>query len=436
MAAALSAPLVVPPSILDTDLYKFTMQQAIMRKFPDVPATYRFTNRNHATTRFSRRCFERFRAAVARFSLLKLTQEEKAWLAETCPYLDAEYLDYLEKFRFVPEQVVMQFIHEPRPEDGPEEDYGQIEIEAVGPWVETILWEVPLMACLSETYFQTCDRDWGYEGLEDTAYTKGKTLLSAGCAFNEFGTRRRRDRRTHEAVVRELVKAQQDVELDGTEGKKGKLLGTSNVHFARLFGLNPVGTIAHEWFMGVAALTGYENANGRALDLWEEVYPAASPGVSLIALTDTFTTDAFFKDFAADAERAARWTGLRQDSGDPKLFAPRVKEFYESLGVDPREKLLVYSDALTVAKCLDLQKQCEELGLQKVSFGIGTHLTNDFRSISSGGKKKSKALNMVIKLREVGGQPCVKLSDDLSKTTGDKGTVKHVIETYHLGGKM
>jgi len=431
MASAFLA-LAVPPSILDTDLYKLTMQQAIFRKFPDVHATYRFTNRNPDTTRFSRKCFERFRAAVARFSLLQLTREERAWLAETCPFLHPEYLDYLEKFRFEPEQVRMEF--QPAPREGDAEEWGQIKIEAVGPWVETILWEVPLMACLSETFFQTCDRDWSYAGLEETAFEKGRALLLAGCSFNEFGTRRRRDIRTHEAVVRELVRAQEEVAAQMVDGKLGKLLGTSNVYFAKQFNLRPVGTIAHEWFMGVAALQGYENANGRALDLWEAVYPAES-GVALIALTDTFTTDAFFHDFAKDPARAARWTGLRQDSGDPRRFAPRVKQFYEDVGFDPRTKLLVYSDSLSVAKAVDLQQQCDSLGFERVSFGIGTHLTNDFYSVSSEGREKSKALNMVIKLGEVGGKPCVKLSDDLKKTTGDSDTVKRIIDLYGLESK-
>ncbi|EAU80163.2 nicotinate phosphoribosyltransferase [Coprinopsis cinerea okayama7 len=254
MASTLKSPA-VPPSILDTDLYKLTMQQAILIKFPAVEATYRFTNRNKAT-RFSRQCIERFRSAVARFSLLALTPDERAWLDKTCPYLTKEYLDYLEAFRFKPEQVDIVFV----PEEG-DEGWGQVKIEATGPWVETILWEVPLMACLSETYFQSVDRDWEMDGQEELAYQKGRRLLEAGCSFNEFGTRRRRSFRTQEIVLRGLVKASREVGPEKTNGTSaagtergtsiGRLLGTSNVHLARLQGLQPVGTIAHEWFMGV-----------------------------------------------------------------------------------------------------------------------------------------------------------------------------------------
>ena len=202
-------------------------------------------------------------------------------------------------------------------------------------------------------------------------------------------------------------------------------------------------------------MKGYEHANGLALDLWETVYPE----VLHLALTDTFSTEAFYKvdtprqlsssaqdshrlcqqDFVLHQERAERWSGLRQDSGDPMVYAPRAIEVYESLGIDYRKKAIIYSDSVDVDKALKIQKQCNELGVsctQSLSrretpgkrydtetnfltiigtFGIGTSLTNDFKTLSSGGKEKSKALNMVIKLASVDGKPCVKISDELTK---------------------
>ncbi|TEB25116.1 nicotinate phosphoribosyltransferase [Coprinellus micaceus] len=393
-----AAALAVPPSILDTDLYKLSMQQAVWKTFPSVNAVYRFTNRG--STLFSRQCVERFRTAVSHFSFLSLTQEEHEWLSKTCPFLTPDYLDYLSSYRFKPEQVEITF----NPSDG-DANRGLIEMRIEGPWVDTILWEVPLMAALSETYFQTVDRDWDYEGQEDLAYSKGTTLLNARCAFSEFGTRRRRSFKTQDLVVAALVRAAKDY----GEGK-GKLTGTSNVHLARLYGLTPIGTIAHEWFMGVAALSGYEDANGRALDIWEEVYQKGTP---LIALTDTFTSQVFF--------RVTR-----------SSFAPRVKAFYEGIGIDPKEKLIVFSDSLSTEKSVKLRGTCTELGLEKVSFGIGTHFTNDFKKVSSGKQEKSKALNMVIKLADVDGKPCIKLSDDLTKHTGDKVTLDYVNVLYNL----
>jgi len=277
------------------------------------------------------------------------------------------------------------------------------------------------MACLSGLYFLTSDRDWNYAGQEEQAYEKGVALLRAGCQFSEFGTRRRRSYHVQDLVVATLIRGSKD------NPGKGKLVGTSNVHLAYKHGITPIGTIAHEWFMGVAALTGYENANGRALDFWEVIYPSGP----LIALTDTFSTESFFKDFVRDTERARRWSGLRQDSGDPLHYAPRAREIYESMGIDYREKMIIYSDALTLDKALKIKAQCDEIGFT-CSFGIGTFLTNDFRSASSDGKEKSKALNMVIKLASIDGNPCIKISDELMKNTGNPETVDQVKQLYGI----
>ncbi|KAL5532607.1 NPT1 [Sanghuangporus sanghuang] len=405
----------MPRSLLDTDLYKFTMQQAVLRHFPDVQATYRFTHRD-ADVYFTRECYERYIETLPHFDELIATSEEIAWLKETYPFFGEAYLDYLANFRFKPEQVHVEFN---ALKDDPEK--GRLEISAVGPWAETILWEVPLMACLSEIYFRTADTDWTYEGQEKIAYDKAKRLLLADIQFSEFGTRRRRSYYIQDLVVATLIQASKDFP------DKGKVMGTSNVHLARKHGIKPIGTIAHEWFMGIASLRGYENANGRALDYWEQMYPHGP----LIALTDTFSTEVFYKDFTKDRDRALRWTGLRQDSGDPLVYAPRAKEIYQSMGIDQRTKSIIYSDALTDEKALKIKAQCDEVGFP-CSFGIGTFLTNDFHSVSSGGKEKSKALNMVIKLADVNGQPCIKISDEIMKNTGDPATVRKVKELYGL----
>ncbi|KAH9838774.1 nicotinate phosphoribosyltransferase [Rhodofomes roseus] len=406
---------VLPPSLLDTDLYKFTMQQAVLRHFRDVQATYRFTHRDKDVP-FTRECIDAFRDSVSKFGALSLSDEECAWLKATCPYFSDEYLHYLRQYHFKPEQVAIRFV--PLEHDA---NLGHPEIEAVGPWLETILWEVPLMACLSELYFNVVDTDWNYAGQEEQSYAKAEDLIKAGCSFSEFGTRRRRSYHNQDIVVQGLVRATKDF------SGPGKLTGTSNVHLARLHGLSPVGTIAHEWFMGIGASKGYEHANGIALTLWEEVYPNALQ----LALTDTFSTEVFYKDFVEDPERARRWKGLRQDSGDPFIYAPRAREIYESLGIDHREKIIIFSDALSVEKAKKLKAQCDEVGFT-ASFGIGTSFTNDFKKASSGGTEKSKALNMVIKLAAVDGKPCVKISDELTKNTGDPDIVKLVKQIYHL----
>ncbi|KAG5719967.1 putative nicotinate phosphoribosyltransferase [Termitomyces sp. T112] len=411
-----SAPASSPTSILDTDLYKLTMQQAVLHHFPNVSAKYRFTNRDK-TRLFSRHSVERFRTAVSQFTDLTLTQQERQWLHKTCPYFKPAYLSFLASYRYKPEQVRITFV--PVSADGL---LGNVEIQVCGPWTETILWEVPLMATLSECFFHSVDVDWNYDNQEQAAYIKGRSLLEAGCIFSEFGTRRRRSYHTQDLVVGALVRASRDAP------KKGRLSGTSNVHFAQKYDLTPIGTIAHEWFMGVAAIKGYENTHSTSLDLWEAVYSDSL----LVALTDTFTTSAFFKDFTADPERVQKWRGLRQDSGDPFAFGPRVKEMYESLGIDPRRKAIIYSDSLSVDKAIQLQGQAKELGFEQVSYGIGTFFTNDFHTASSGGTEKSKALNIVIKLSSVNNKPCVKISDDITKNTGDQATVEYVKRLYNL----
>ncbi|KAF8877268.1 Quinolinate phosphoribosyl transferase [Infundibulicybe gibba] len=379
------------------------IQQAVLSEFPDIPATHRFNNCDK-TVLFSRHCAEQFTAAISQFSNLSLTNDEQQWLSKTCPFLTPTYLAYLAKYRYKPEQVRATF--EPTLQDG---TLGQLSIVISGPWVETTLWEVPVMACLNETYFKTAQTDWNNDNQEELVFLKARTLLEAGCVFSDFGTRRRRSFRAHELVLQGLIRAS-----NWSKGK-GNLAGTSNVHLAHKYGLSVVGTIAHEWFMGVAALKGYERANSIALDLWEKTYSRST----FIPLTDTFTSEVFFKDFMNDPERARGF-------GIPLLFAVRAKEIYDQLGINPADKLIIYSDSLDVHKALELKKHSDSLGLTKVLFGIGTFLANDFKTVSSGGTEKSKPLIVVIKLASMNDAPCVKLSDDPTKVEyGDVSAVEY-----------
>ena len=145
-------------------------------------------------------------------------------------------------------------------------DYGDVTLSIVGLWTDTILYEIPLLALTSEAYFKFVEKDWDHEGQVDKAYQKGRTLLQNGCMLSEFGSRRRRDYKTHDMVMQGLIKAKEECER---EGWPGRFTGTSNVHFAMKYGVAPVGTVAHEWYMGIAAITDdYENANETALRYW------------------------------------------------------------------------------------------------------------------------------------------------------------------------
>lgn len=196
---------------------------------------------------------------------ITVSTEEIEYLRKTCPYLSEQYLRFLKDFQLRPKQHIQaRFI--PDKERGTDEDLGQVEVHTEGLWLETILYEIPLLALTSEAYFKFCDRDWTYDGQEEKARDKGVTLLEHGCLTSEFGSRRRRDYHSQELVLKGLVRANEEGQA---RGYPGKITGTSNVHFAMKFGIPPVGTVAHEWFMGVAAVTdSYKSATEAALDYW------------------------------------------------------------------------------------------------------------------------------------------------------------------------
>ncbi|KAG1725350.1 Quinolinate phosphoribosyl transferase [Suillus paluster] len=400
-------------SILDTELYKFTMQQAILEYYPTAQAVYRFTH-CHKDRHFPRACIEKFQESLNSFAEVRLTQDERAWIQDTCKYFKPAYLNYLQSYRFKPEQVSVNFI--PSSNDAA---MGSVKIEVAGLWLETVLWEVPLMACLGEMYSRYADQDWDYAGQEEQAMYKATCFLDARCTLSEFGTRRRRSFVTQDLVLKGIIKAR-----DAHEWKDGSF-GTSNVYFAMRYNLNPIGTVSHEWFMGIAALSNYKDAARTALDLWSNLY-----GEDLsVTLTDTFSTEVFYREF--DSRRASEWKALRQDSGDPKVFAPRAKQMYEEHGIDHTQKGIIFSDGLNFHKAKELNEQCQQLGF-KCSFGIGTWLMNDFKKKSSGYKEQSDALIIVIKLGSIDGKECVKISDEITKNTGVPEVVAKVKEMYQI----
>lgn len=346
---------------------------------------------------------------------------------------------------------------------GSDDDLGETTLEVKGLWLDTILYEIPLLALTSEAYFRFMDKAWKYDGQEEKAYQKGMRLLEGGCIVSEFGTRRRRDYHTQALVFRGLTKAKKEGEK---QGLPGKISGTSNVHLAMRFGIPPIGTVAHEWFMGVAAITNdYERATETALSYWVGCF---GEGVLGIALTDTFGTPIFLRAFnkpipdltiaaagaAASSASATSSTastadltttepplqapasqhptktatfaqvfqGVRQDSGDPATFVKTMREFYDSVSITDK-KTIVFSDSLNIDLCLEYKRISEAAGFQP-TFGVGTFFTNDFTNLETG--KKSVPLNIVIKLSSAAGRPAIKISDNIGKNTGDVKTVEDV----------
>lgn len=373
------------------------MQQAILlSSLEDPPVSYRFTNRSKKM-KFTRRCTEEIQRAIDGLAKLQLTTEERQWLETRCPYFRKEYLDRLAEFQFRPkEQVELRFVP-----DKDDAETGDIEIGVKGKWSDVILYEVPLMSIVSETYFRTVDTEWTMRGQRSEYKTelllrlpltlsspsaalakeKARRLIRSGIRFSEFGSRRRRSYDSHKYCIEGLLAGQAEVEKEAasssassssTSAPLGKLLGTSNVHFAQLYDLVPIGTVAHEWTMAIAALEGYEHANLKGLQYWDQVYapphfaPESPTHDLTIALTDTFSTSVFWGDLLSTEEGkeiAKRWRGLRQDSGDSREFARRARDVYRGLGVDPKSKVVIYSDGLDVERCVELAEYSKEIGV-------------------------------------------------------------------------
>lgn len=376
-------------SILDTDLYKLTQQQAVLALYPEAEATYQFVDRRKDKLGWLSKILvgqmEEFMSSFC------LSDKEAEWLQKNCSYFTPWYIEYLRNYRFDMSEIFTLN----------SDDNGDLQITIKGPWHKTILWEVPLMALISELYFcsERHAHKWTRDGQQELAKSKCETLKAIGCKFADFGTRRRRDFYTQDTVVRTFC----DCKYNG-------FMGTSNVFLAKMYNTNPIGTLAHEWIQAHSVLCSLRHANRYSLQSWRKVYG----GKLGVALTDTYGTDAFLRDF--DDDLSSSFYGVRQDSGNPTEFAIKMVEHYKSKGIDPSTKTIVFSDALTTDSVAPIQETCNNLGIN-CCFGIGTHFTNDFEGAL-------KPLNMVIKLTGLNGCPVVKLSDDLRKEIGDADALR------------
>jgi nicotinate phosphoribosyltransferase len=384
----MAKPEVQLSSILDNDFYKFTMQHGVVNLFPKARARYEFINRGKH--RFPDGFASQLRASVDAMSGLKLTLQEKEYLAITCPYLNPTYLDFLQGYCYNPEEVVI------------EQKGDNVHIFMEGYWYRTILWEIPLLSLVSELYYKmTGEQRNNDDVVIKVTKEKIEKYNTLGVTVAEFGTRRRHSYQVHQLVMQALKQYGQN-----------SFVGSSNVHFAMVNGVKPIGTHAHEWFMFHAAKYGFKMANSLGLENWVKVYR----GDLGIALSDTYTTNVFYDQF--DRMFAKLFDGVRHDSGDAIEFAQQTIAHYQKLGIDPMSKTIIFSDALNYEKVARIADFCrEKIGM---SFGIGTNLTNDVGL---------KPMNIVIKMVEAfpdGGEwtPVVKLSDEKGKYTGDEKMIR------------
>ena len=367
-------------SLLDTDAYKLHMQQAAYHLYPNVEAVAEFRCRSQEDLRPY--CKE-IQEQVNKLAELSFTEEELSYLA-TLPFFKPDYLDYLKGFKLDSNQVEIDNAGE------------QLTIKIRGKWLDIILWEVPLLAVISEVrssiaYPEATPQDAVdqlKQKLADFYRNEEDTDLNQ-FALIDFGTRRRFSKAVQHHIVAYL------------KDNVPEFKGTSNYHLARTFGLTPYGTQAHEWFQAHQQLSGeLADSQQLALNRWLQEYPDCLG----IALTDCINTDAFLRDF--DSRLSQRYAGLRHDSGDPIAWGERAIQHYESLGIDPKTKHLIFSDSLTLNKALSIYKHfAHRINL---SFGIGTQLTCDLPD--------AKPVNIVIKLTECEGRPVAKISDEPGKS--------------------
>lgn len=397
-------------SLMDIDVYKLTMLYYIWAKHPDVSIQSSFINRHDQVKLGDKLNLHQLRSDLDSTARLRFTQSELEFIASMKratgePLFPADFVDFLSSLRLSPYHLGVKD--------------GQLNLGSTSLWTDATLWETIFLSTVNERYAanqvkesgQTLDQVW----LEGKRRLEAKvTFLKAHpeIKFVDFGTRRRFSMAWHEYVIVRLKEAFAD---------SGQFLGTSNLYFARKYDLPWIGTQAHELFMVEAALSANDldlfESQASVLASWQQLY-----GHNLLtALTDTFGSDAFFDIFAPFA---ADWN-VRQDSGDPFEFGDKVIAFYQSLGIDPLTKTIVFSDGLTVEMMLRLVNYFS--GRIKVVFGWGTNLTNDlgFDAISIVAKVTAAGYSLTL-LR-----PTVKLSDTTGKETGPRSYVDYYHRVFH-----
>ena len=372
-------------SLLDTDLYKFTMMQVVLHQFPGAQVEYHFKCRNADSpgVRPLAPMVNEIREEIRALCTLRFQDAELAYL-QSMRFVKSDFVDFLGLFRLNEKYVTVTALPS-----------GEIDVVIKGPWLHTIPFEIPILAIINEVYFRNTqklpDVMEGRRRLDvKIEQLKGEGLSALKIA--DYGTRRRFSRAWHEEVLRTLT-----ARLGA--GTSGQIAGTSNVLFAMKLGLTPLGTMAHEFLQACQALgPRLRDSQVFAFESWAREYR----GDLGIALSDVYGMSAFLRDF--DMFFCKLFDGARHDSGDPAAWGERLIQHYRINRVDPCTKTLIFSDGLTVPKTIELYRQFK--GRCQLAFGIGTNLTNDLGY---------EPLQIVIKMVQCNGQPVAKVSDTPSK---------------------
>ena len=369
-------PIVV--SLLDTDLYKFNMDQVIFHRHTDLCGQYYFKCRNEGVV-FTREMADEIDEQVDHLCSLRFRKEELDYL-RSIRFIKNDYVEFLRLWHPIRDYVSVGL--------GPG---GELSVTVDGPLFSAMQFEIYLLEIINEVYFRM---SYDYESLRRSAEERLDAKIRAmkdgtyTFRFAEFGCRRRLSREWQDEVVRRFV----------TE--TSNCVGTSNVYLAMKYNITPIGTYAHEFvqmYQGIDSIP-LAYTNHYAMKDWYAEYD----GDNGTALTDTVTTDLFLLDF--NRSMVNNYTGVRHDSGDPYEWGEKIIAHYEKYGVDPRTKLLLFSDSLDFDRAKKLYDHFRDRA--KVSFGIGTFVSND---------TAEEPLNIVIKLQYVNGRPVAKLSDTPGK---------------------
>jgi nicotinate phosphoribosyltransferase len=384
-------------SLLDTDLYKFTMMQVVLHHFPGAQVEYRFKCRNDGVDLTP--YVDEIREEVRGLCSLRFLPQEIEYL-RGWRFFKSDFVDLLGLVRLDERFVTI----------GPIADTpGEIDIAIKGPWLHTILFEVPLLAIVSEVYFRNTRPG---ASLDEGRRRLGRKIEQINAVADpefriaDYGTRRRFSREWQEEVVVALK-----------EGIGAKFVGTSNVDLARRYGLTPLGTMAHEYLQACQAVgPRLRDSQVFAFNTWAREYR----GDLGIALSDVCGMDAFLRDF--DLFFCKLFDGVRHDSGDPFEWGERLIAHYQRMRIDPHTKTMVFSDSLNVPLAIRLFEHFR--GRIHTAFGIGTNLTNDVGF---------EPLQIVIKMTRCNGQPVAKISDEPSKAMDyDPSYVAYLREVFQV----
>ena len=384
-------------SLLDTDLYKFTMMQVVLHHFPGAQVEYRFKCRTPGVD--LRPHLEDMKAEFANLCKLRFRDDELAYL-RGLRFMKSDFVDFLGLFQFNEKYLSTGYGEKP----------GEVDITIRGPWLHTILYEIPVLAIVSEVYFRRTqprpNLEEGRRRLTAKIELVRKVEPSLELRISDFGTRRRFSGAWQEEVLQALKREVPE-----------SFAGTSNVLFAMRNNLTPLGTMAHEYMQACQALgPRLRDSQVFAFDKWAQEYR----GDLGIALSDTYGFNAFLRDF--DMYFCKLFDGVRHDSADPFEWGERMIEHYRRNRVDPKSKQLIFSDQLSFPLAIQIARRFQ--GRARISFGIGTNLTNDLGY---------EPINIVLKMTECNGQPVAKVSDAPGKTISkDAGYLAYLRQVFGL----